>query len=303
MMLSSLQAWRYSSRNTLRLVRQGSTAGRHRSTKASDGPSRPTPPPRGDPHGEKSSSETHFGFSQVPLFDKQGLVGRVFASVAPSYDVMNDAMSLGVHRLWKSAFVADMAPSRGMRILDCAGGTADIAFRIAAATGGTAPVVVADINPKMLEVGRQRAREASIGEKAVRFVEANAEKLPFPDGEFDVYAISFGMRNVPRVDVALAEAFRVLKKGGRFMMLEFAKVENPPAAAVYDAYSFNVIPAIGRYIAGDEAAYRYLVESIRQFPVQDEFVGMMKEAGFVNTTVTDYSLGIAASYSGFKPVS
>lgn len=237
------------------------------------------------------------------MSEKQGLVGRVFGSVAPSYDVMNDAMSLGVHRLWKSAFVADMAPTRGMRILDCAGGTADIAFRIAAKTGGTAPVVVADINPKMLEVGQKRAREASIGEKALRFVEANAESLPFPDGEFDVYAISFGMRNVPQVDRALAEAFRVLKKGGRFMMLEFAKVDNPPAAAFYDAYSFKVIPAIGKYIAGDEAAYRYLVESIRQFPAQDEFVSMMKDAGFVNNTVTDYSLGIAATYSGFKPAS
>lgn len=302
MALSAFLHMRRAPGTTFRLLRATAT-GRYHSSKASDGHPRSPPLSRGDPHRKEGVGETHFGFSRVPVSEKQGLVGRVFASVAPSYDVMNDAMSLGVHRLWKSAFVADMAPSRGMRILDCAGGTADIALRIAAATGGTAPVVVADINPEMLEVGRQRAREASIGEKSVRFVEANAENLPFPDGEFDVYAISFGMRNVPRVDIALSEAFRVLKKGGRFMMLEFAKVENPAAAAAYDAYSFNVIPAIGRYIAQDEPAYRYLVESIRQFPAQDEFLGMLKEAGFVNATVTDYSLGIAATYSAFKPVS
>lgn len=216
---------------------------------------------------------------------------------------MNDAISLGVHRLWKSAFVADMAPARGMRILDCAGGTADIALRIVAATGGTAPVVVADVNDEMLKVGRRRAREVGIGDSVVRFVEANAENLPFADNEFDVYAISFGMRNVSRVDVALSEAFRVLKKGGRFMMLEFAKVDNQAVGAAYDAYSFNVIPVIGRLIAGDENAYRYLVESIREFPSQDEFVRMLRDAGFIRETVTDYSLGIAAVYSAFKPVS
>lgn len=246
--------------------------------------------------------DTHFGFSRVPLSAKQGLVGRVFNSVAPSYDRMNDAMSLGVHRLWKSAFVADMAPTRGMKILDCAGGTGDIALRIAAATGGGAPVVVADVNKEMLDVGRRRAQEAGIGESVVRYVEANAENLPFADNEFDVYAISFGMRNVPRVDVALNEAKRVLKKGGRFMMLEFAKVDNPGVSALYDAYSFNVIPAIGKAIAGDENSYRYLVESIREFPSQDEFAEMLRDAGFIRETVTDYSLGIAAVYSAFKPV-
>lgn len=298
-MLSACRALRRQSKLPLRLLRSGSVEIRNFSAKAPDSSiSRESSTAEA-----KGSAETHFGFSRVSMSEKQGLVGRVFGSVAPSYDVMNDAMSLGVHRLWKSAFVADMAPTRGMRILDCAGGTADIAFRVAAKTGGTAPVVVADINPKMLEVGQQRARDASIGEKAVSFVEANAENLPFPDGEFDIYAISFGMRNVSRVDLALAEAFRVLKKGGRFMMLEFGKVENPPASAFYDAYSFNVIPVIGKYIAGDEPAYRYLVESIRQFPAQDEFVSMMKDAGFTNTTVTDYSLGVAASYSGFKPAS
>lgn len=252
---------------------------------------------------EAGNTETHFGFSRVPISEKQTLVGQVFASVAPSYDVMNDAMSLGVHRLWKSAFVADMAPVRGMRILDCAGGTADIALRIASATGSGASVVVADVNPDMLAVGKARIEKAGISSKAVRFVEANAENLPFADGEFDVYAISFGMRNVPRADAALREAFRVLKKGGRFMMLEFARVDSAPVAAAYDAYSFNVIPAIGRLVAGDEAAYRYLVESIREFPGQEEFLGMVKAAGFVNATVTDYSMGIAAVYSAFRPVS
>lgn len=252
-------------------------------------------PPSEDP-------TTNFGFSRVPLSSKQSLVSRVFASVAPSYDRMNDAMSLGVHRLWKSAFIADMAPSRGMTILDCAGGTADIALRIAAVTGGTAPVTVVDLNDEMLKVGRQRARDAGIGDHAVKFVQANAENLPFADNQFDIYAISFGMRNVPRVEVALHEAMRVLKPGGRFMMLEFGKVDNPAVSAAYDAYSFHVIPVIGRVIAGDDNAYRYLVESIREFPSQDEFVAMMKNTGFVRSTVTDYSLGIAAVYSGFKPV-
>lgn len=255
------------------------------------------------PVNESEGPQTHFGFSRVPLSEKQSLVGRVFASVAPSYDIMNDAMSFGVHRLWKSAFISDMAPTRGMRILDCAGGTADIALRIASETQSGASVVVADINPNMLAVGRDRIRKAGLGEQTVRFMEANAENLPFADGEFDIYAISFGMRNVPRVDVALSEAFRVLKKGGRFMMLEFATVENGPAAALYDAYSFNVIPVIGKFVAGDEASYQYLVESIREFPAQEEFLGMVRDAGFVNATVTNYSLGIAASYSAFKPVS
>lgn len=255
------------------------------------------------PANPSEHEKTHFGFSRVPLSEKQTLVGRVFASVAPSYDVMNDAMSLGVHRLWKSAFVSDMAPTGGMRILDCAGGTGDIAFRIASETMSGTSVVVADVNPEMLAVGRDRARKAGVNEQAVQFVEANAENLPFADGEFDVYAISFGMRNVPRVEVALREAFRVLKKGGRFMMLEFARVENGAAAVVYDAYSFNVIPAIGKFVAGDESSYRYLVESIREFPAQQEFLGMVRDTGFVNDTVTDYSLGIAALYSAFKPVS
>lgn len=214
---------------------------------------------------------------------------------------MNDLMSLRVHRLWKDAFVSDISPSGDMRILDCAGGTGDIAERIdqhVQRHGGWSDggVTVCDASAEMVEVGRQR-----LGGRA-KFLVGDAESLPFEE-QFDVYTISFGMRNVSQPDVALQEAFRVLKPGGRFMMLEFGQVDNPLIGRIYDIYSFGIIPRIGSMVTGDEASYRYLVESIRKFPGQEEFLGMVRDAGFINCRVNDYSFGIAAVYSGFKPAS
>lgn len=194
--------------------------------------------------------------------------------------------------------MAQLAPTADMSVLDCAGGTADIAARILH-LAPNASVTVADINDDMLAVGRERARNESL---PLRFVNANAENLPFQHRSFDAYTISFGMRNVPRPQLALQEAFRVLRPGGRFMMLEFAKVTNPQIAALYEHYSFRVIPALGRAVADDEDSYRYLVESIRQFPAQQRFLQMVSDAGFIRASVTDYSFGIAACYSAFKPV-
>lgn len=260
-------------------------------------------------HGARDSGgKTHFGNREVPLSDKQRLVSSVFSSVAGNYDLMNDLMSLRVHRLWKEAFVRQMAPTGSLRVLDCAGGTGDIAFRIADyvdRNGGwssvpSAGVTVCDINADMLAVGQERAQRNGHSSR-VSFLSGDAQQLPFDDASFDIYAISFGMRNVPRPEIALREALRVLKPGGRFMMLEFAKVQGEtPVATLYDAWSFAVIPAIGRLVARDEAAYRYLVESIRQFPGQQEFLSMIIQAGFASAQVTDYTFGIAACYSAFN---
>lgn len=247
-----------------------------------------------------SGSTTHFGFRDVPLSAKQGLVGQVFASVASRYDVMNDLMSAGAHRAWKASFVRALSPTDGLRVLDCAGGTGDVAFRILDRAPG-ADVTVCDISGEMLDVGRKRAERMGGPQGGIRFVEGNAEKLPFDDASFDAYTISFGMRNVPRPDVAVAEAMRVLRPGGRFMMLEFAGVENPAVKMAYDAYSFQVIPVIGQAVAGDRESYQYLVESIRKFPKQQEFLAIMRAAGMRRASCADYSFGIAACYSGFKP--
>lgn len=242
---------------------------------------------------------THFGFRDIPTAAKQGLVGEVFSRVASQYDVMNDAMSGFLHRVWKDAFVADLTPTSAMRILDCAAGTGDIAFRVLRAAPG-ASVTMMDPSPEMLANGRARAATLNFDKDALRFVKGNAENLPFADDSFDAYTISFGMRNVPRPHVAVDEALRILRPGGRFLMLEFAHVRNSALRAAYDAYSFNVIPSLGAAIVGDRASYQYLVESIRKFPKQEEFLQIMKDAGLVSTSVTDYSFGIAASYSGFK---
>lgn len=246
-----------------------------------------------------SSASTHFGFQDVPLTAKQGLVGQVFSRVASRYDLMNDAMSGFMHRVWKDAFVTDLSPTSDMRVIDCAGGTGDIAFRVIQSAPKT-QVTVLDMSPEMLDVGRAKAKKSGIDDDLIRFIEGNAENLPFPDNVFDAYTISFGMRNVPRPAIAMDEAVRVLKPGGRFMMLEFALVQNSLLRQVYDLYSFNVIPAMGQAIAGDRDSYQYLVESIRKFPKQNEILQMMKDAGLVANTATDYSQGIAACYSGFK---
>lgn len=243
-----------------------------------------------------------FGFREVGLDEKQGLVDRVFARVAPRYDVMNDLMSGGMHRLWKDALVSRLAPPRKSRrpfhVLDVAGGTGDIAFRIADRSEG-AVITVADINGEMLAVGRNRAAARRLG-RALTFVEANAEALPFAPNRFDAVTIAFGIRNVPRIDVALAEAWRVLKPGGRFLCLEFSAVDVAGLDRIYDLYSFNVIPALGGIIAGDADSYRYLVESIRGFPNQARFAAMIEAASFARVDFQNLSGGIAAIHSGWK---
>jgi demethylmenaquinone methyltransferase/2-methoxy-6-polyprenyl-1,4-benzoquinol methylase len=246
-----------------------------------------------------------FGFRDVPLDGKQALVDDVFHSVARRYDLMNDLMSGGLHRLWKSALVDWLAPprtglmgGRAYAALDVAGGTGDVAFRIARRTDGRASVTVADINGSMLAVGRARAEAERL--TGLSFVEANAEALPFADASFDAYTIAFGIRNVPRREAALAEARRVLRRGGRFLCLEFSQVDLPMFDRVYDAYSFNVIPALGRAVTGDAEAYRYLVESIRTFPNQERFADEIRRAGFGRVSWRNLSGGIAALHSGWK---
>jgi demethylmenaquinone methyltransferase/2-methoxy-6-polyprenyl-1,4-benzoquinol methylase len=246
--------------------------------------------------------DTHFGFKTVDLDAKQGLVDDVFRSVARRYDLMNDLMSGGLHRAWKDALVTAVNPPRGDRpfgLLDVAGGTGDIAFRVVAAGGASTRVTVCDINPEMLAVGRERAIERGLDD-AVAFVDGNAEALPFPDRSFDACTIAFGIRNVPRIDAALAEAYRVLKPGGRFLCLEFSTVDVPGLDTLYDLYSFNVIPALGRSVAGDADAYRYLVESIRRFPKPQAFAAMISAAGFRRVSARPLTGGVVALHSGWR---
>ena len=251
--------------------------------------------------GFLSGEETHFGYARVPLADKQGLVNSVFGNVAARYDLMNDLMSGGMHRLWKRTFVGMIRPSRHrtFKHLDVAGGTGDIAFRVAAAGGPRTQVTVADISEEMLRVGRERAGTMPGGER-VRFVTGNAEDLPFPDKSFDAYTIAFGIRNVPRIDRALAEARRVLKHGARFLCLEFSDVDVPLLDSMYEAYSFTAIPAMGKVVTGDGDAYRYLVESIRRFPHADRFRDMIAAAGLQRAGYQRLSGGIVAIHSAWK---
>ncbi len=242
-----------------------------------------------------------FGFREVPEEDKEGLVKEVFSSVAARYDLMNDLMSAGIHRIWKDAMVEWLNPQPGWRALDVAGGTGDIAFRIADMTksrGGDAAITVCDINADMLGEGVRRAREK--GESAIEWVCGNAERLPFPDRHFDSYTIAFGIRNVTHIDAALSEARRVLKPGGRFLCLEFSKVAVPGLDALYDAYSFKLLPKIGGWVAKDEDSYRYLAESIRRFPSQAKFASMIAAAGLSRVKVRNLSGGIAAMHSAWR---
>ena len=245
--------------------------------------------------------ETHFGFSSVPLPEKQRRVDNVFHHVASRYDLMNDLMSGGLHRLWKDRLVAAVHPSktRRFRHLDVAGGTGDIGFRVAKACGAETEVTILDVNPDMLDIGRRRGAEKGLSDK-LTFVEANAESVPFPDREFDAYTIAFGIRNVPRIEVALKEAHRVLRRGGRFLCLEFSQVDLPALDRIYEAYSFHAIPALGRLVTGDEDAYHYLVESIRRFPSAEDFRGMIEAAGFARSSFTKLTAGIVAIHSGWK---
>jgi demethylmenaquinone methyltransferase/2-methoxy-6-polyprenyl-1,4-benzoquinol methylase len=249
----------------------------------------------------ESGETTHFGFSDVPLGEKQARVDDVFHKVASRYDLMNDLMSAGLHRAWKSTLVAMLRPSKSRvyRHLDVAGGTGDVAFRVAEAGGSETRVTVLDINGSMLSVGADRAQAQGYADR-VTFVEANAEELPFETASFDSYTIAFGIRNVPRIERALGEAYRVLNRGGRFLCLEFAPVEMPVLDRIYDAYSFHVIPPMGGLVTGDPEPYRYLVESIRQFPKPALFEAMIREAGFARVSHRPLTGGIANIHSGWK---
>jgi demethylmenaquinone methyltransferase / 2-methoxy-6-polyprenyl-1,4-benzoquinol methylase len=246
--------------------------------------------------------ETRFGFRDVKPGEKQGLVNDVFAKSAAKYDEMNDLMSGGLHRLWKDDFITQLNPPRGNRpfhVLDVAGGTGDIAFRIAKAGGTGTRVTIADISPDMVAEGKRRAEAGEFAEK-VTFSVGNAEALAFPDQSFDAYTIAFGIRNVPDTPKALREAYRVLKPGGRFMCLEFSHMDLEFAQKFYDAYSFTVIPAVGKVVTGDGQPYRYLVESIRTFPKQDQFAAMIEDAGFARVTWRNLTGGVVAIHSGWR---
>jgi demethylmenaquinone methyltransferase/2-methoxy-6-polyprenyl-1,4-benzoquinol methylase len=236
-----------------------------------------------------------FGYEDVAPEEKTRRVGGVFSSVAQRYDLMNDAMSGGMHRLWKDRFVRRVKPRTGEQILDMAGGTGDIAFRLASAG---ASVTVADINPAMLEVGMDRAQKRGIS--GLVWSEANAETLSYPDRFFDAYTIAFGIRNVTDIPKALREAHRVLRRGGRFFCLEFSTTQWPGFAEVYDAYSHRLVPRVGQLLAGDADSYRYLVESIRRFPDMPTFEGMIRDAGFTNTRIEAIMGGLVAIHSGWK---
>ena len=245
---------------------------------------------------------THFGFREVPFGDKQTLVNDVFHSVAQRYDLMNDLMSAGLHRVWKDLMINALNPPRGdtpFALLDVAGGTGDIAFRAAKAAGPGFQATVCDINSNMLEVGRERAAAGHLDDR-VTFVEGNAEKLVFPNGAFDAYTIAFGIRNVPRIDLALSEAFRVLRPGSRFLCLEFSAVDWPGLDRIYDLFSFKVIPPLGRVVTGDSDSYQYLVESIRRFPRPGTFADMIRAAGFSRVSWQSFSGGIVALHSGWR---
>ena len=248
-------------------------------------------------HDPDEQDTAPFGFEQVPTGAKQARVDDVFDSVSDRYDIMNDLMSLGLHREWKNIFASLVKPARTSRSrhIDVAGGTGDIARRIRDAGTPATEVVVADINESMLRAGR--AREAGPLPDAVA---ANAEALPFADASFDTYTIAFGIRNVPRIDRALAEAFRILTFGGRFLCLEFSTVNLPVLGRLYDAYSFKVLPTVGKRVTGDAGAYRYLAESICTFPGPDAFEARIRDAGFARTSVRLLSGGIVAIHSGWK---
>ncbi|MFN3689233.1 bifunctional demethylmenaquinone methyltransferase/2-methoxy-6-polyprenyl-1,4-benzoquinol methylase UbiE [Salinarimonas sp.] len=249
---------------------------------------------------DETRSDTHFGYETVPLAEKQGRVDAVFRSVAGRYDLMNDLMSAGLHRAWKDAMVSALRVPRDRAFahLDVAGGTGDIAFRVLDAGGPATRATILDINGDMLAVGRERAG-TRYGPRAT-FVEGNAEALPLPDKSFDAYTIAFGIRNVPRIEAALAEAHRVLKRGGRFLCLEFSKADVPGFDRIYDAYSFQVIPRLGRMVTGDAESYRYLVESIRRFPTPGLFADMIEEAGFRRVTHRAMTGGIVRLHSAWK---
>ncbi len=253
------------------------------------------------PAAAQSTANT-FGFREVKEEDRQGLVNEVFRDVAERYDVMNDLMSGGLHRLWKRDFVASLSPPKGdrpFRLLDVAGGTGDIAMRAVRAGGPGVTATLCDISPEMLAVGERRVAAAGLADR-ITTLEGNAETLPFPDATFDAYTIAFGIRNVTHIDKALAEAFRVLKVGGRFLCLEFSEAQVPMLDKLYEFHSFQIIPRLGKLVAGSAEPYQYLVESIRKFPRQDAFAAMIRDAGFEQVGYRNLTGGVAAIHSGWK---
>lgn len=256
----------------------------------------PSPPPT------EPGTETSFGFRTVAESERQGLVNQVFSSVASRYDLMNDLMSGGLHRLWKAEFVGMIGAPRNERpfqLLDVAGGTGDIAIRYAKSAGPNATAVLADISPEMLEEGRSKVAAQGLAQR-ITLTQGNAEALPFADRTFDAYTIAFGIRNVTHIDQALREAFRVLKIGGRFLCLEFSECQVPLLDRLYDFHSFEIIPRLGELTAGSAEPYRYLVESIRRFPKQEAFAAMIRDAGFERVSVRNLTGGVAAIHSGWK---
>ena len=247
---------------------------------------------------ENTNSTTHFGYQTVPEGEKAGMVHGVFTRVASRYDVMNDLMSMGIHRVWKDAMMDWLAPRPGQRLLDVAGGTGDVAFRFIG-RAPSASAVVCDMTESMLVAGRQRAEAEKLAGN-LDWVVGDAMALPFENNSFDVYTISFGIRNVTRISEALAEAYRVLRPGGRLMVLEFSQIPNELMQKAYDLYSFNVIPVMGQIVANDRDSYQYLVESIRKFPDQETFLAMIRAAGFSQAKYRNLTMGIAALHSGWK---
>ena len=247
---------------------------------------------------QDSANTTHFGFETVPEGEKAGRVQGVFNSVASNYDIMNDVMSMGIHRIWKNAMMDWLAPRSGQKLLDVAGGTGDVSFKFLK-RAGSGHATVLDLTEPMLIEGRKRAEAESMQDN-LDWVVGDAMALPFEDNSFDVYTISFGIRNVTRPQDALNEAYRVLRPGGRLMVLEFSQLPNAAMQKAYDLYSFNVIPKMGKMIANDSESYQYLVESIRNFPDQETFLEMLRVAGFANAKYRNMTMGIAALHSGWK---
>lgn len=251
------------------------------------------------PNRQQQDRTTHFGYSEVPESAKAGLVAEVFHSVAERYDLMNDLMSFGMHRLWKRFTIGQSGVRTGQRVLDVAGGTGDLARAFAERVGAAGQVIVVDINASMMDVGRRRLADRGIAGN-VTFVQGNAEALPFPDNYFDCISIGFGLRNVTRMEGALASMFRVLKPGGCLLVLEFSQPKQPLVARMYDAYSFTVLPWLGRYVAHDEHSYRYLAESIRKHPDQETLTAMIEETGFERVRHFNLSAGVVALHKAHK---
>ena len=248
-----------------------------------------------------ADNSTSYGFQNIDRGEKQGLVNDVFARVAKDYDIMNDLMSAGMHRLWKNELITRLRPRKSgpLNHLDVAGGTGDITFRLLDRASPDAKATILDISPEMLEAGKDRANNSKHAQK-IQFVEGNAENLPFKDNTFDSYTIAFGIRNVPKIDKALEEAYRVLKPGGHFLCLEFSHVTIPMLDSLYEYFSFNIIPKIGESVIGDAEPYQYLVESIRKFPDQETFKSMIEDARFGQASIQNLSGGIAAIHSAWR---